>query len=144
MKKIALILVPLFVMFLVARAADDKGEKAEKGIQFFDKSWKEVSAKAAKENKLVFMDIYTTWCGPCKMLRKTTFVDKGVGEYFNANFVNTSVDAEKGEGVEIANKYHIEAYPTLLILDKDGNELGRQLGFMPADGLLRFGKSVKK
>ena len=141
MKKIALVILPLLVMILVARAADDK---AQKGITFFDASWKEVAAKAHKEKKLVFMDIYTTWCGPCKMLRKTTFTDKAAGEYFNANFVNTSVDAEKGEGVEIANKYHVEAYPTLLILDENGNELGRQLGFMPAEGLIRFGKSVKK
>lgn len=141
MKKIALVILPLLLMMMVARAADDK---AEKGIMFYDASWKNVAAKAAKENKLVFMDIYTTWCGPCKMLRKSTFTDKAVGEYFNTNFVNTSVDAEKGEGIEIANKYHIEAYPTLLILDKDGNELGRQVGFMPAEGLLRFGKSVKK
>jgi thioredoxin-related protein len=78
------------------------------------------------------------------LLRKTTFTDKKVGEYFNTNFVNTSVDAEKGEGVEIAAKYHIEGYPTLLILDKDGKELGRQVGYMPAEGLLRFGQSVKK
>ena len=53
------------------------------GIVFFKGSLKDAKAKAKKENKLIFIDCYTTWCGPCKNMSKKTFVNKEVGEYYN-------------------------------------------------------------
>jgi thioredoxin 1 len=141
MKKIWLLILPLMLGIFTAQAGDGK---TGAGIQFKETSWAEVAKQAAKEKKLIFMDIYTTWCGPCKALKKNVFPDKAVGDYFNANFVSIAVDAEKGEGVQIAEKYGVPGYPTLLILDKDGKEIGRTIGYVSPEDLLKFAKQYTK
>jgi thiol-disulfide isomerase/thioredoxin len=104
---------------------------SEQGIDFKHLSWNEVLGMAQKENKPIFVDCYTVWCGPCKMMANGVFKEKEVGDYFNAKFVNTKVDMEKGEGIDIKKKYQISAYPTFLYLDKNGNEIFRLVGSMP-------------
>ncbi|MEY3443377.1 MAG: hypothetical protein RLZZ519_1658 [Bacteroidota bacterium] len=86
-------------------------------IQFEQSAFTEVLAKAKSENKLVFLDAYTSWCGPCKWMAKNAFTDPETAAFFNTNFVNVTVDMEKGEGVDIAKQYGVTAYPTLLFLD---------------------------
>lgn len=57
-----------------------------------------------------------SWCGPCKMMDRNVFVKKSVGDYYNSTFVNARFDMEKGEGIEIAQKYMVRSYPTYLFL----------------------------
>ena len=90
------------------------------GINFRDISLKEALEQSAAEKKPVFLDCYTTWCGPCKYMSEEVFVLKEAGDYFNPRFVSLKIDMEKGEGVEIAKKYAIRAYPTFLVLNSDG------------------------
>lgn len=98
-------------------------------------------AKANKKGpNLVFLDCFTTWCGPCKHMANNVFPTKEAGDYFNKNFVNIKIDMEKGEGVELAKKYSISAYPTFLILDAMGAEVGRVVG---GGGLNDFIKQVE-
>ena len=66
-----------------------------------------VFEKAKKENKLIFVDAFTTWCGPCKHMAKHVFTNDTVADYYNANFVNLKLDMEKGEGLDFAKKYDI-------------------------------------
>lgn len=99
------------------------------GIKFFTGSWKAALAEAKRQNKPVFVDIYTTWCGPCKKMAKEAFPDAKVGGKFNANFVSYQIDAEKGEGVQIAKKYSVEAYPTTLYVSADGDLIHRAIGY---------------
>jgi len=89
------------------------------GIQFENGNWNEIIAKAKKENKLIYLDAYTTWCGPCKMMAKKYFPDEEIGNVYNKNFINVSMDAEKGEGIEIANKFHVIGYPTNLFINPE-------------------------
>lgn len=98
------------------------------GIDFRSASLAEALEQGAKEKKNVFLDCYTSWCGPCKYMADNVFTLKEAGDYFNRNFVNIKIDMEKGEGVEIAKKYSIKAFPTFLILDSEGNELHRVVG----------------
>ena len=113
---------------------------AAQGIQFNEGKWTEAVAQAKREGKMLFVDAFTSWCGPCKMLVAQTFPQPAVGEFFNANFINVSLDMEKGEGVAFANKYGVTMYPTMLIIDKDGKPVDRLLGFNQAPALLDFGR----
>lgn len=113
------------------------------GIQFYKGDFKGAIAQAKKENKLVFVDFYTTWCGPCKRMDAYIFPDENVGTYFNDKFVSIKIDAEKGEGIGLAKKYSIKAYPTLLYLNTDKTEKGRLVGATPtADFFINYTKQA--
>ena len=111
-------------------------------INFQEGTFEEVLAKAKSENKLVFMDCYTVWCGPCKKLAKEVFPQKEVSAFFNDNYVSLTMDMEKGEGIELARYYNITAYPTLLFLDVRGEIVGRVEGAVNADQLIEKGKAA--
>jgi thiol-disulfide isomerase/thioredoxin len=112
------------------------------GIEFQHGSFQEALDMARAQGKHVFMDCYTSWCGPCKRMAATVFVDSAVGEYFNANFINTKFDMEKGEGVTLAAKYGIRAYPTLLWLDADGEVVNKVVGGQDPVSFINSAKKV--
>ncbi len=113
------------------------------GIQFAEhEKWADILAKAKKEKKMIFMDAYTSWCGPCKMLAAQIFPQPEVGAFYNQNFINTHYDMEKDEGVMLANTFGVNMYPTLLIIDGDGKIVTRTAGFMQAQALIDFGKGA--
>ena len=112
------------------------------GINFTHGSFEEVLAKARQEGKSVFVDCYTSWCGPCKRMTAMVFPDSRVGEFFNAQFVCAKWDMEKDEGFDIAARFNIKAYPTLLFLDGNGNEISRHVGMLNPDDLIEKGKKA--
>ncbi|MDE5423912.1 thioredoxin domain-containing protein [Ancylomarina sp. DW003] len=96
---------------------------------------------AKKENKLVFVDFYTSWCGPCKMLSKKVFPQEKVGSYFNSHFINCKIQCDdSGYGKELGEKYEIQAYPTLMLIDCNGEIVHSMAGAPDADGLIEFVK----
>ena len=113
------------------------------GIVFFNGKWKDALAKAKAENKLIFLDIYATWCGPCKKLKAKSFASAKVGTYFNEKFINVTLDGEEGEGIILAEKYRLQAYPTLLFIDGDGNVKKAAVGYYNPNELLSLGKAAK-
>jgi thiol-disulfide isomerase/thioredoxin len=84
------------------------------GIEFFHGSWPEALAKAKSEEKLIFVDAFASWCGPCKRMAKESFPDPKVGEVYNASFICLKIDMEKPENAEFAGKYPVNSYPTLI------------------------------
>lgn len=114
----------------------------EEGIHFFNGTWNEALIKAKKENKIIFLDTYATWCGPCKLLKSKTFKDKNVADYFNEHFINVAFDAEEGEGTDLVEKYGVEAYPTLIFINSDGALIGKTMGYYKAPNFLDLGKKV--
>lgn len=87
------------------------------GIEFNHGSWAEIVSKAKAENKLIFIDFYTQWCGPCLNMAQNVFTQPEVGEFYNQNFVNAKIDAEHGEGRDLAKKYKIRFYPSYVFVD---------------------------
>ena len=87
----------------------------------------EAKAAAKAENKMVFIDFYTSWCGPCKMMANQVFPQKEVGDYFNAKFVCVKYDAEK-EAPELAKEFTVKAYPTFIVTDATGKVIGTKVG----------------
>lgn len=112
------------------------------GIKFEETNFNTILAKAKKENKLVFIDAYTTWCGPCKLMAKNVFPQKNVGDYYNANFINAKIDMEKGEGIDIAKKYNVKAFPTYLFVDGNGELVHRTLGYVEEKDFIQFAKDA--
>ncbi|MFD2553524.1 thioredoxin family protein [Sphingobacterium tabacisoli] len=97
--------------------------------------------KAKQENKLIFVDFYTSWCGPCKMLDKEVFSQDKVGNHFNTNFVNLKIQCDdKGVGVELGKKYQIVAYPTLMFLNGQGEVVHAAVGGLSADALIEVSR----
>ena len=147
MKRIVFVLFCALLSFnaiaqkTVAKELDNNlGVKWEKGTltDALDK------AKKSKKTKLVFVDCYTVWCGPCKQMAEKVFPLKEAGDYFNANYVNIKIDMEKGEGVEIAKKYQVSSFPTFLILDANGKELGRVIGSSDLNKFITKVEDAKK
>lgn len=103
---------------------------AQEAIQFQELPFKDIIAKAKKEKKLVFIDAYASWCGPCKMMEKNVFTQKSVSDYYNTNFINARFDMEKGEGKDIASKFGVRSYPTYLFLNGEGELVSRNTGYM--------------
>jgi thioredoxin 1 len=118
--------------------------KQEGGIQFAAEStWSKTLKKAKAENKIIFMDAYTTWCGPCKMLEKRVFTNPKVGDVMNKNFVNVRVDMESGEGPALANIYMVNAYPTMFFIDPaTGKEITRIVGYKEANEIIKMAEKV--
>lgn len=113
------------------------------GISFESSNWQSILNKAKSEKKLVFLDAYTSWCGPCKAMQARVFPDKKLGEFFNAQFVNAKIDMEAGEGPKLAAKYPIQGYPTLLFIDPvSGRVVESVLGYRSADQLLKLGEQI--
>lgn len=115
---------------------------AQESIDFIDKPLAELMVQAKKEKKLIFIDAYASWCGPCKLLEKNIFPKPAVKEFYNKTFINTHIDMEKGEGVQIAQKYMIRSYPTLMFINGDGEIIQKALGYMDEDAFLALGKEV--
>lgn len=118
------------------------GTSFAQGITFETSDFQTALTKAKTENKLIFMDAYTTWCGPCKWMSKNVFTDASVGSYFNEKFVNVKINMEQGEGIELAKKYEVVAYPTLLFIDGNGKLMHVSTGSRPADDFLDLGHAA--
>lgn len=115
------------------------------GIEFQKGTFAEAQELAKKEGKIIFMDAYAEWCGPCKRMARDVFPTKEAGDFFNENFINVKMDMEKGEGRALAKKYGVRSYPTLLFLDYTGAVVYQTRGARrDAKGLIQVGEQALK
>lgn len=92
------------------------------------KPFAEVLARAQREKKPVMVDVFASWCNPCKWMDRNTFTDPKVVAWVAAHAVPARVDGEKGEGRKLASRYAVSSYPTILFLDANGKEIDRLMG----------------
>lgn len=120
--------------------AEEPGVQADgsivSAVDWFDGTLEQALAKAKAEHKLVFVDVGAYWCPPCHELDETVFTQAKVGEWLGERMIALHIDAEKGEGPELVARYHVQAYPTLLVLEADGLEKDRIVDSLPTDALL--------
>ncbi len=117
---------------------------SQTGIKFDTTStWQTLVKKSGETGKLIFIDCYTSWCGPCKGMAKEVFPDKTVGDFMNNNFICTKRDMEKGEGITLHTKYKkfIPGFPTYLLINSKEEVVYQVSGFMKAD---KFIESMKQ
>jgi thiol-disulfide isomerase/thioredoxin len=112
------------------------------GMDFFHGSFEEALQKAQEEDKAIFVDAYTSWCGPCKRMSKNVFPQKAVGDYYNANFINLKMNMEKEEGMKFGLKYPVTAYPTFYYIKPDGEVLFTTKGGRQAEQFIALGQQA--
>jgi thioredoxin 1 len=140
----------IFVIFLLVSILPDKARAQNqitgesKQIIFIEDAWGEALKQAAAQNKYIFVDAYASWCGPCKMLKLTTFKNKKAAEFYNKNFINVSIDMEKGQGPQLAAQWRMQAYPTLIIFNPKGEPVLGTVGYIKAADLISFGEAALK
>jgi thioredoxin-related protein len=127
-------ILPFLLLPFLASAQD-------KGIHFeHEGSWTAIRAKAKAENKYIFIDCYTTWCGPCKFMSTTIFPMEQAGDYFNSKFINVKVQLDTtakddahtkswyADAHNLVTQYNVRAFPTYLVFTPDGQALHRAIG----------------
>ncbi len=112
------------------------------GIEFFHGTWEEALEKATEEEKVIFVDAFASWCGPCKRMAKATFPNDKVGDFFNKNFLNVKLDYEKKEAATFRKKYPVSAFPTLYFIDYNGEVVHVQKGAQSVEGIINVGRLV--
>jgi len=137
-----MLLGALMPVFCHGQSVKSDDKKNDKGIIFIENSWIEALHQAQVQSKYIFVDAYATWCGPCNLLKATTFKDKKVAAFYNEHFINLSMDMERGEGPDLANQWGITAYPTLIVFDSNGKPVFGTMGFMRAKDMLKFGQQA--
>lgn len=144
--KITVFLIYTFLLVCVTPSLDANAQQgravAAPEISFTNKAFTQVLADAKKGHKKIFVDVFAVWCGPCKALQRTTFKDPKAAAYYNSNFINISIDIEKGEGPALAKKWNVQGLPTLLILDENGKVIADHTGYVDGQGLLAFAREA--
>ena len=139
---VALILVMGTICNLRAQNNQKPPADQNKQITFIEDDWNGALKQAAKQNKYIFVDAYASWCGPCKMLKMTTFKNNKAAAFYNQNFVNVAIDMEKGIGPQLAATWGMTAYPTLIIFNAKGDPVLGTVGYVKADDLIAFGQQA--
>jgi len=128
----------LWVMLCLALAVNvNAGE-----LEYFNKPWKEVLAKAKAENKYIVVDCYTDWCGWCKVMDKETMTNDEVIVMLHQNYIAVKMDMEHGEGVKMAMKYHVSGFPSFLYFNPEGRYVYQSSGYQKKDAFLAELKKV--
>lgn len=143
MKK-TLLGLSIIALFVVVYACSRGSMKQMSFIKNTDKTMAEMLAEAKLQKKVLFVDVYTTWCGPCKWMDENTFKDSRVAEKFNKTFLNYKVDGDSFEGVNVGINYRVDSYPTYLFISPQGQVLNRIEGTMTPEALTQEADFVSR
>lgn len=140
----------VFVMGLLASTAAQAG-----GIRFVNGSnWKALLSQAKSQGKLIFVDCYASWCGPCKLMESKVYSVDSVAAYFNEHFICIMIQMDTttkdeadikqwyADAHDIGHKYRVDAYPTFLFISPEGELVHKGLGFTPAPEFLALGRQA--
>lgn len=153
MKKILFITVIAITAFAFTTTKHSKATVQAASSEINWMSFEEAIAAQQKNPKKIMVDMYTVWCGPCKMLDKNTFHNADVANYVNENFYAVKFNAQGNETInfkgkkytnpkydpkkaskrnsshQLANFFRVNAYPTILFLDEEATYLSPVKGY---------------
>lgn len=105
-------------------------------VKWTDASYEQAIKQAKATDSFVLIDFYTTWCGPCKKLDKETYSDAAVLEFMEG-MIPLKLDSEKGAGIDISKRHKVAAWPTIMLLDANGKEIDRVVGYVNAEEFIQ-------
>lgn len=132
----------IIIAFLLLLAFGASIKAQNRSIQFEHSSWAQVMKKARQEKKMIFIDAYTSWCGPCKLMAKEVFTRDEVADYYNKHFICIKYDVEKDKTIPMKNPYGISCYPTFLYLTPDGEVVHKVVGSCEPDEFIAWTKKA--
>lgn len=135
--------IPLSIFVLLFQIGTLSSVQAQ-GIEFHQGTFSDALDVAEQSGKLVFVDVFTDWCPPCKQMDRDILPRTDVGQVYNEHFVNVKVDAEKGAGPALVKQYEVGAFPTYLYLDPNGSLLHRAIGYYDANKFIQQAHHARK
>jgi thioredoxin-related protein len=132
----------VYVLAVILILAASVNAQSTKGVSFKTSNINAVLDSAKKQNKIVFINLWATWCGWCTNMKNNVFTQKEVGNYFNKNFISIRLNGEKGEGRKIRDKYGITAYPAMIFVNANGQLIGGKLGYTKSKELIELAKKT--
>lgn len=136
MKKVKIISVVILVLVSMFSV----NSMAKNGVNFIKNNWDKALAQAKNENKIIFVDVYADWCGPCRSLSETTFQNEEVAKYFNKHFINLKIDGDSEQSLEFIESYPVSAYPTLYFISPKGDIVRKVTGYQDVDEMILLGE----
>jgi thiol-disulfide isomerase/thioredoxin len=121
------------------RAPDDSlaGERARpraaQAFPWIDHKLEQGIAQAKQSGRKVIVDFWATWCGPCRSLDEWIWSDAEVAALLHAGYIGVKLDADVEK--ELVKRFHVEGYPTMIVLDSSGAEIKR-FGYLPSKEML--------
>lgn len=112
-----------------------KKSPSSSSLPFASLSFDEALGRARAEKKLVFVDVYADWCTWCTKMDEDVFIDSRVQKAL-LDFIPIKVDTDKGGGRAVASRYRVRGLPAYLLVDGDGNVVGRFDGYLPVEAFL--------
>lgn len=147
MKKIIIALLLAFPLLSKAQTSE--------GIRFMQAhTWAEVLKAAQASGKYIFVDAYTTWCGPCKAMEQQVYPLADVGSFFNKNFISVKLQMDttakddtrtrslRADAKKFGEDNKVEAFPSYLFFDPQGKLVHREMGAVPGKKLISFGQQA--
>lgn len=112
---------------------------------FYSGSYDNFLREARKQDKIAILDFWASWCAPCKKMDKETFSNPELAKHLNENFLIYKVNVDTFDGMEIANKFDVESFPTIITLDSRGQFIDEMKGFFPANYLIeKLNQSIEQ
>ena len=128
------LVIALGLLFVLPTRASADGDI------FADLTLEAALAKAGETDKMVVIDFFATWCGPCKQMDKDTWPDEDVVAWVEKHAILIKVDVDKEEA--LAKEFNITGMPTVVFLKADKSEISRFSGGYPASEFISFGDKV--
>ena len=111
-------------------------------VHFENLTWQQAISTAKKENKMVFVDVYTTWCTYCKQMEQNVFTDAATARFYNTHFINVKCDAQQPDGIGLRKSYALLGFPTFLYLDANGIAILKTAGYQQTEVFIRNADSA--
>lgn len=116
----------------------------------------EIKEKAQKENKYIFVDCFTSWCGPCKAMDKNVYPLESVGNFINANFISVKLQMDNRKQDNDFNKrwdsvasfferiYNVSSYPCFLFFSPNGDLVHKGIGYRDSSNFVLLARDALK